>query len=433
MNRLFPTLALTVFLALSSSLLVSWYLLEYPLFTANTAELEVSLEQVADDLRQQLSGHPESQWDSIIVQTPHDRNFDINWFSLEDNGLPIEDQALLFSTQRLISHEADETPVMEMLFPEQRMVLVIEPSAGYRPMLNTLVSVLAVLAICFIAALLALRPLARRIRQLQLLANEYGQGNWLVKNSDKRKDHIGELGESMQNMASQIHQLIENNNSLVIDQRELMQAVAHEFRAPMARMRFALEMKEDSTVDAAASAEISQALDELNEMVSEVLQYARLQIAAPDLTMNAVILNQLIQECVVKCRQQFPESVFETDLPHPVLINADPAHLQRAFINLFSNAAKYGHNKIQISIEESADRVSVHIDDDGFGIPDRDKQRALKPFVRLDSSRSRKLGGTGLGLAIAHGVAIKHNGTLKITDSKLGGARLTITLPLTDN
>lgn len=431
MNRLFPTLALALFCALLSSLAVSWYLLEYPLFKANTPALEKSLQSAADEIRPLLQGLPQSKWDSTLLQSTHDAEFEIYWYSLDDFELPIEDQALLLSSQRLITLETDNTPIMEMLFPTQRMVMVIEPRVALRQFFNNASSVLAVLAICVIAAALALIPVARRLRRLQNLADEYGSGNWSVKNSDASKDQIGQLGESMQDMATQIQQLINNNNSLVQDQRELMQAVAHEFRAPMARMRFALEMKEDNTVDASGSAEISTALDELNDMVSEVLQYARLQISAPDLHLNSLPLAELLRDCSDRCRQLFPSTVISADSGFSVRVNADPTHLQRALINLISNAAKYGHQRVNVTAEHTGDKVILHVDDDGFGIPERDRSRALKPFVRLETSRSRKLGGTGLGLAIANGVAIKHGGALTIGDSPMGGARLSLSLPIT--
>lgn len=430
MNRLFPTLAFALLCALVTSLTVSWYLLEYPLFTANTPELEKSLQSAADDLRPLLQGKPETEWDETLLQSAHDTEFVIYWYSLDDFELPIDDQALLLSSQRLITLETDDTPIMEMLFPTQRMVVVIEPRASMRRFFNNALSVLAVLAICVIAAALALIPVAKRLRRLQTLADEYGSGNWSIKNKDTSTDQIGQLGESMEDMATQIQQLINNNNSLVQDQRELMQAVAHEFRAPMARMRFALEMREDNTVDASGSAEISDALDELNDMVSEVLQYARLQISAPDLHLNSLPLDELLRECCDKCRQLFPSTVISADTGFSVHVTADPTHLQRAVINLISNAAKYGQHRVNVSMEEAEDTVTLHVDDDGFGIPDHDRQRALKPFVRLETSRSRKLGGTGLGLAIANGVAIKHGGSLTIGDSPMGGARLSLKLPV---
>lgn len=430
MNKLFSTLAFALLCALGTSLALSWYLLEYPVFKADTPALETTLESVSNKVRPLLSGLPESQWDETLINEPYDVEFNIWWYSLDDLNVPIDEQILLLSSKQLITYEADDTPIAELLFPEQQMVVVIAPITKSHRYLNNAVTVLSVLLICIIAAALALIPVARRLNKLQFLAEEYGRGNWLAANHDNSADPIGQLGVSMEDMASQILQLINNNTSLVQDQRELMQAVAHEFRAPMARMRFALEMHDDNTVDEAGSAEISIALDELNDMVSEVLQYARLQISAPDLQLDSLALEPMLTECIAKCKQLYPSTEFLMDVNMSAKVYADPTHLQRAFINLISNAAAYGKQRVEVSVEKLGTCVAVHVDDDGDGIPEVDRRRVLKPFVRLESSRSRRLGGTGLGLAIANGVAIKHAGSISISDSTMGGARLSLILPV---
>jgi two-component system, OmpR family, sensor kinase ParS len=68
----------------------------------------------------------------------------------------------------------------------------------------------------------------------------------------------------------------------------------------------------------------------------------------------------------------------------------------------------------------------IHVDDDGAGIPAPDRERLFEPFVRLDGSRDRESGGFGLGLAIVRQVARWHGGEASITESPLGGARVTI-------
>ena len=428
MNRLFPTLAIALLCALGLSLAASWYLQVSPPFRANLDKLEREINTAADQIRPLLTQSPEPEWDDLIFATDLDRQFDINWYSIKDSNIPVEDLALLRLDNRITVFDNDDTPTAEMLFPEQEMVLTITSLHSPHQFFNTATMVLTVLAICFAAAALGLVPIAKRLKKLQLLAENYAQGNWQKRNTDKSPDQIGHLGASMENMATRIHHLMDSNNTLVQNQRDLMQAVAHEFRAPMARMRFALEIDEH-IADSAASTEISNALDELNDMVSEVLLYSRMQISAPELTFSVVSQKQLLTECTERSRVQFPDVKisFTSDAMHN--IQADPVHLKRAFTNLISNAAKYGNKTVNVRTSLYHGSMLVDIDDDGDGIPVDQRQRALKPFIRLDSSRTRKLGGTGLGLAIAHSVVVKHHGTLSISDSPLGGARVTISLP----
>lgn len=93
------------------------------------------------------------------------------------------------------------------------------------------------------------------------------------------------------------------------------------------------------------------------------------------------------------------------------------------------NALKYGHKHIELSVDASGEKVFIHVEDDGPGIPEADRQRVFEPFARLDDSRSRYSGGYGLGLAIVHRVALWHKGSASVTDSPLGDARFTIQWP----
>jgi len=79
-----------------------------------------------------------------------------------------------------------------------------------------------------------------------------------------------------------------------------------------------------------------------------------------------------------------------------------------------------------VTLEQQHEQYLIHVDDNGPGIPDADRERVFEPFVRLDSSRSRESGGYGLGLAIVKRVLDSHHGSVSITTSSLGGSRFTL-------
>ena len=80
-----------------------------------------------------------------------------------------------------------------------------------------------------------------------------------------------------------------------------------------------------------------------------------------------------------------------------------------------------------LTVERGSASNTVSVDDDGPGIPAADRERLLEPFARADASRAREMGGgVGLGLAIVKSVAEWHGGKVRIADSPLGGARVSI-------
>jgi two-component system, OmpR family, sensor kinase ParS len=95
-------------------------------------------------------------------------------------------------------------------------------------------------------------------------------------------------------------------------------------------------------------------------------------------------------------------------------------------VNLLRNAAMHARSTVTVSLRRENDRTVIHVDDDGSGIAPADRERLFEPFVRLDQSRARDSGGFGLGLAIVRQVALWHGGDASISESPLGGARVSI-------
>ncbi|HWV50155.1 MAG TPA: ATP-binding protein, partial [Microbacterium sp.] len=100
--------------------------------------------------------------------------------------------------------------------------------------------------------------------------------------------------------------------------------------------------------------------------------------------------------------------------------------------NLADNAARHSRGRVAIGVTPSGRYVFVTVEDDGSGVPADERERIFERFVRLDEARSRDAGGSGLGLAIARGIAASAHGTLAVDDSRWGGARFVLTLPLGD-
>ena len=102
--------------------------------------------------------------------------------------------------------------------------------------------------------------------------------------------------------------------------------------------------------------------------------------------------------------------------------------IQRCINNLIDNSLKYAE-KILINLEKYDSNIILSIDDDGPGIPKSEYQNIVKPFYKIDKSRSESKSSVGLGLAISSDIIKSHGGDIKFDKSKMGGLKVIISLP----
>jgi signal transduction histidine kinase len=123
---------------------------------------------------------------------------------------------------------------------------------------------------------------------------------------------------------------------------------------------------------------------------------------------------------------------YAVEAPESLPAQVDPEKVERVLLNLLGNAFKVVEpgGAVHIALAVEGDRALVHVDDDGPGVPPPLREAVFERFRQLDGDDRRRHGGTGLGLAIAKDFAELHGGRVRITDSPLGGARVTLELPL---
>jgi two-component system OmpR family sensor kinase/two-component system sensor histidine kinase QseC len=111
-------------------------------------------------------------------------------------------------------------------------------------------------------------------------------------------------------------------------------------------------------------------------------------------------------------------------------VPGDPAALLALLRNLVDNALRYGPDGTRVRVQVGRDGLAVRlqVDDDGPGIPAAERERVFQRFVRGAGGSAEA--GSGLGLAIVRQVAERHGATLALTDSPLGGLRVTVRFPV---
>lgn len=250
------------------------------------------------------------------------------------------------------------------------------------------------------------------------------------------KSPLTNIAVNTPRVVNHINGLNKQHQQSLYNQRDLMHAVAHEFRGPMARLSFALDLFAQTDSESRRtelSNDMDEALQELDELVKEVLGYSRLKDGRFPLSLEHFDLRTICAETIDKVKTVYPETQFVlySEPSKSISLYADCNLIERVMINLIRNAARFSNKRVKVALVQFKNSIEIRVEDDGPGIPPGKRTRVFEPFTRLDFSRSRDSGGAGLGLAIAKGIINRHQGTIWAEDSReLGGAVFTIHMPL---
>ena len=224
-------------------------------------------------------------------------------------------------------------------------------------------------------------------------------------------------------------------------QREFVANVSHELRTPLTNIRSYAETLSDSAGELPPATEkkflgvILNESDRMTHIVQDLLTLSRFDsgkdelhlvrfpfdVAVQDLY-NAVYMEAQRHDHKMKLR-------LEPDLPAVV---ADRERVLQVMMNIVSNSIKYTPNggHILVSAGREGDRVWMQVDDDGIGIPPKDRPRIFERCYRVHKARARQSGGTGLGLSIAREIVDRHEGVLELVDREGPGLSMRMELKI---
>ena len=270
-------------------------------------------------------------------------------------------------------------------------------------------------------------PLERKLQLIQSGITKVREGKLNTKVEVVGEDEIAHLAATFNSMTEHIRRLIES-------QRELTRAVSHELRTPVARIRFAVDMLADTDdyEDRMSQRDyIDQDIESLNGLIDEILTYAKLEEGSPKMDWEDVDLQELVSQIARETNALGkPVTVKVGKVQKGVFAQADRRYLHRVLQNLAGNATRYAESTIIISAGLEKNEAFISVEDDGQGIPEKDREKVFIPFARLDDSRTRASGGYGLGLSIVSRIAFWFNGRMSVDESPtLGGARFIMKWP----
>jgi signal transduction histidine kinase len=253
----------------------------------------------------------------------------------------------------------------------------------------------------------------------------------------QRRDEIGELGLSFNQM---IGRLREQERV----RQEFIANASHELKTPtMAIGSVVSALQAGAAEDNSLRIQFLSSLEKLVErqtsLLQDLLDITRLDGAAELVFNDHVNVAQLINDAVDQVRPQAEKKSLALNIQvntDGLAVPGNAIQLQRALVNILTNAVNYTPNEGTISISTNAhdrEHVQVKIQDTGPGIEPNDLPHIFERFYRADKARTRASGGSGLGLAITREIVARHHGTVEVESTVGKGAVFTVNLPASDS
>lgn len=282
---------------------------------------------------------------------------------------------------------------------------------------------------CVGLSYLASRGDWRRIAAIADVADAVSDGDLKVRAAARpsARDDIDQLGLAFNAMLDRI-------GALIGQVRQVSTDIAHDMRTPLTRHRQRLErLRAHVRNQPDLLAEVRGLEGDVEEILrtfDALLQLSEIEAGGEGINANFEDLAEIACRVAEAYRPDIEESGRRlTVLAAPAPIWADEALLAQAVANLLENALRHTPRgaAIEVAVSLDAGGAALTVRDDGPGIPAAQREAALRPFVRLEPSRSAP--GSGLGLSIVAAVAQRHGARLELTDAE-PGLRVRLCFPL---
>ncbi len=264
------------------------------------------------------------------------------------------------------------------------------------------------------------RPLAR----LAVAARVFASGQTPELLPETGSAEVRDANHSFNQMVSEL----ERNEK---DRTEVLAGISHDLRTPLTRIQLELEMSRLSEEEKSG---IGADIRQMDAIVGQFLDYARLSSPGQNEMVNMSLLLERVAAEAARSQDVLVQSSVELSL----FVRGNHTDFERMFSNLISNAERYGRSaatdmvELGISCRQENDEVVIEIADQGPGIPEEDRERLLRPFIRQDNARSQA-NGSGLGLAIVNRIIQRYGGRLELGSHEAGGGLVvSVVFPLAE-
>jgi two-component system, OmpR family, sensor kinase len=278
----------------------------------------------------------------------------------------------------------------------------------------------------------ALHPVERMRRRLAEITEHH---------ADARL-HVPATRDEIASLAVTMNAVLDRLQHALVRQRVFVADAGHELRTPLTALKAELELaaRPGRSRQALVSAVTTAAGDteRLIRLAEDLLLLARAEEGAAFLRPEHIDLAHVLSAAVrsFAAQAQTRQVTVTLDLGEQLRCVADAGRLRQAVDNLIGNAIRHAPPGSTVGVTARASRdgdhpaIVIEVRDQGAGFPADFLPHAFERFRRADTGRSRAQGGAGLGLAIVAAIARAHHGRVIAENSRSGGARVRIELPL---
>ena len=311
------------------------------------------------------------------------------------------------------------------------------------------VTMAVIAAVAVIAWLLTIRYFYGQILILRLTRDV---GNLQLKAKDTKSEGLntGSYGHRLNPLAVAVNEVFDSAQQAMVEERtierskdEMITNVSHDLRTPLTSILGYLGLIESDSDNMLPRDDMKKyakiAFDKAGQMkslVEDLFDYTQVQQVDFQLRWAPLDLAAMLQQLAVNYELEAEhKNVVISAITNPDSIEmvGDPDRLARVFMNLISNALKYGDGatfvRLSAKITDDGQQVEVRVANNGEQIPAESVDRLFDRFYRVEGSRNTKTGGTGLGLAIVSSVVDAHGGTVR-AESNAELTTFIIRLPL---
>ena len=293
--------------------------------------------------------------------------------------------------------------ILQIFFPKERI------QASSIRIFALWITLPAILMITI--AIIFLKNQTRPITKLAEASEKFGRGEDIEEFRPSGALEIRKAGLEFNKMRNRILRHLNQRS-------EMLSGISHDLRTPLTRIKLRLTMIKDNNL----SKKLSEDIDEMEKMLSEYLQFASSGAKEKSGTFD---LSELVENIINK----YENPNISKNYNKRIYFNGRKNLIQRCINNLIDNSIKYGEN-INLIIEKKVSNIVISIEDDGPGIPESEYENVIKPFYKIDKSRSESKSSVGLGLAISSDIIKSHGGDTNFSKSNLGGLKVMISLPV---